>query len=329
MKPIHPIALCYPPMKPEGFAALVADIRTHGLLEPITLLEDKVLDGNHRQQACEAAGVMPRYENVSAEIDPYAFVVSKNQHRRHLTTGQKGCVAAKIATLKRGSNQYAPKVDQRIRRPKQDASKRQSAKLLGVGVTTVAEAQYVMEKGIPALYDALQNGKVKAYRAKEIAQLPKDQQLATLTAELAGKRPKIKTSGPKSSETVLDRQRKMHANLSGVRLRELTQEEIDPNFKGSQAEFRAKYGHVNLRTKAEIEAEANEFACRDWVAAIKELEKPLAMLLSLPAFPIEEFRKWLSTSKDGRRTKQMLGHFDLLQKAAKSIDPYLNLCLSH
>jgi ParB-like chromosome segregation protein Spo0J len=53
----HPAADLFPFMSDDELAELAVDIRAHGLLEPIVLLDGLVLDGRNRLRACEAAGV--------------------------------------------------------------------------------------------------------------------------------------------------------------------------------------------------------------------------------------------------------------------------------
>ena len=87
----HPLASAFPLLEGSEFAALVEDIKAHGLNEAIVLYEDKILDGRNRYRACTAAGIEPRY----CEIDfgnydaAMAHVISANIHRRHLTTEQR------------------------------------------------------------------------------------------------------------------------------------------------------------------------------------------------------------------------------------------------
>jgi ParB-like nuclease domain len=96
----HPLADLFPLMEGEEFDALVADIKAHGLREPIVLLDGKILDGRNRYRACLAAGVEPtREKHFSAHHstgEALAFIISRNIHRRHLTAEQKRDLIAKL-----------------------------------------------------------------------------------------------------------------------------------------------------------------------------------------------------------------------------------------
>jgi len=103
MKP-HPIADLFPMFGELELDNLAADIRDNGLKEAITTFEGKILDGRNRFAACLVAKVEPRMKEYSGK-DPLGFVLSKNLHRRHLSTKERAEIAAKIATMKRGGNQ--------------------------------------------------------------------------------------------------------------------------------------------------------------------------------------------------------------------------------
>lgn len=95
---IHPFADIVPPMTPDEFAELKADIKAHGLHEPITLYEGKILDGKHRYRACMALGVPFKTRNWRKEDgSPAEYVISENVKRRHLSVGQKAAFAVAFA----------------------------------------------------------------------------------------------------------------------------------------------------------------------------------------------------------------------------------------
>lgn len=87
---VHPLAQGIPAMLRDEYVALVADIKAHGLRQPIVVFEVMILDGIHRRKACIEAGVEARtveFKGTRAEAE--AFVLSLNVHRRHLTLEQK------------------------------------------------------------------------------------------------------------------------------------------------------------------------------------------------------------------------------------------------
>ena len=91
----HELAKVLPAMSGEDYDRLRTDIAENGLLEPITLYEEKVLDGINRQKACAETGVQPRYEEFTGD-DPLKFVFSRNLARRHLTAGQRAMIGAEL-----------------------------------------------------------------------------------------------------------------------------------------------------------------------------------------------------------------------------------------
>ena len=101
--PAHTLAKLFPPMDATTFKELVADIKRNGLLHSITLYQERVLDGVHRQDACLEAKIEPHYQKFFGD-DPVAFVLSNNLSRRHLSESQRAMIAAKIAALPKGSH---------------------------------------------------------------------------------------------------------------------------------------------------------------------------------------------------------------------------------
>lgn len=61
----HEIANVFPLLEGEDYSKLVEDIREHGLLDAITLYEDKILDGRNRYRACLDAGVEPFFSGMA------------------------------------------------------------------------------------------------------------------------------------------------------------------------------------------------------------------------------------------------------------------------
>jgi DNA N-6-adenine-methyltransferase Dam len=173
----HPVANIFPLLDGEEFEALSADIRAHGLREPIVLHDGMILDGRNRYRACLDAGVDPRLEQYRG-ADPVAFVVSLNLRRRHLDESQRGMVAAKLANLEWGDNQHTGAANLpllgEIAKPLITQSA--AAGMLNVSERTVRAAKEVRNSAIPELVEKVERGEVSVSAAALVAKLPDEEQ---------------------------------------------------------------------------------------------------------------------------------------------------------
>ena len=87
-----------------------------------------------------------------SETSVEAFVVSLNLKRRHLSEEQRAMVAARMANLKQGDNQY--KVDASI---EASTSQADAAELLNVSRSSVQRAVAVQRDGTPELIAAVRD----------------------------------------------------------------------------------------------------------------------------------------------------------------------------
>lgn len=82
-----------PPLSPEDYAALEADIIARGVLVPVEYDEaGNILDGHHRVAICESLGLVdwPRFVRKGlSEEEKRAHARALNLSRRHLTSAQK------------------------------------------------------------------------------------------------------------------------------------------------------------------------------------------------------------------------------------------------
>lgn len=90
---VHPAAAVWPMLEEDDLRRLAEDIAANGLRHPVVLDADgRVLDGRNRLAACRIAGVDPTFETYKG--DPIALVLSENNERRHMGTGQRAMATA-------------------------------------------------------------------------------------------------------------------------------------------------------------------------------------------------------------------------------------------
>ncbi len=179
---IHPAAELFPLMNQQEYAGLLSDIRANGLIEPI-LVDGRtrsIIDGRNRYRACRELGIKPEFAWWDGD-DPTGYIVSKNLHRRHLNESQRAMVAARIATLPLGSNQY---VGRSIDLP---TTQDEAARLLNVSTPSVKRARVVLERGTPEQVAAVESGQKAVSAIFYDLEREKTAKLATLTAAPTGR----------------------------------------------------------------------------------------------------------------------------------------------
>lgn len=156
MKPMleaHPIADMFPLIEGEAFDELVLSVKKHGLIQPIVLLEGKILDGRNRYRACLAAGVEPDFADFD-EKDPAKWsglVDALNIQRRHLNDSQRAIIAAQL-TGSGENSMYAS----------------EAAKALNVGRRSVSKAMAVLKSGDTNVIELVQKGRTSITRAEAV-----------------------------------------------------------------------------------------------------------------------------------------------------------------
>ena len=165
MRPdLHPACAAFPAMPDTDLQSLAADIKTHGLLEAVTLTPDGLLlDGRCRWDACEIAGIEPR--TVMHDGDPVSFVLSKNRHRRHMTTSQKAMVVAVLANLPA----HRPKKNRYNLTVVSDntSSVSRLGEQVGLSRATVQFARTILTNAAPHIVKMVQDGVVHVRVAAE------------------------------------------------------------------------------------------------------------------------------------------------------------------
>jgi hypothetical protein len=170
----HPLADLFPLMQGAEFDAFAADIKARGLLRPVIVHEDMILDGRNRHRACKQAGIAPRFERYTG-TDPLGFILSSNLHRRHLNESQRAQIADKLATMKQGARTDLAHLCA--------VSQEQAATMLNVSRRTVQHAAKVRKHGIPELVEAVARGVIPVKAAANIATQARERQLGRIQRE--------------------------------------------------------------------------------------------------------------------------------------------------
>jgi hypothetical protein len=197
----HELANKFPLLKGEDLQKIADGIKADGfLLEPITLLGGKILDGRNRYNAAKQAGCILKPEDVEQfeecypGQDPVAFVIAKNLHRRHLSVSQRAAIAAELyAQLpkqKTGPKGDKSSIDEKA--PRAQERKKQVAAAAQVGVQTLEKASQVLKED-PVLHAEVEAGKTTLHAAAKEVKKQKQQKKAAFDEAGVGQYVKDKT----------------------------------------------------------------------------------------------------------------------------------------
>jgi DNA-directed RNA polymerase subunit F len=190
---IHPAANIFPMMNRGELEKLKEDILKRGLQEWGVMYNDQILDGRNRAIACNELDIEMQWTNILDEdyeeaFDPFAYVLSHNLYRRHLTTSQRAMVAAKLSKLKQGGDRKSEEIKVSNDTLKMD----EASKQLNVGRATVARAKQVQEHGSESVKQAVEQGEIPvSVAAKLVKEVPDKKEQS-----------KIVKQGPKAVKAV-------------------------------------------------------------------------------------------------------------------------------
>ncbi|SAK88679.1 hypothetical protein AWB77_04810 [Caballeronia fortuita] len=140
----HPLSAAFPTFAQEDLAALAEDIRQFGQRESGLMLDGMVLDGWNRYCACQLAGIefnWIEFDDEHPDVDPVAFVLSKNLHRRHLTASQRAAAVVACA-------QWAPAGNPNLAPGARLMTNSELAREADVSPRTISHAKAAHEAGL-------------------------------------------------------------------------------------------------------------------------------------------------------------------------------------
>jgi len=163
----HPLAAVFPLMEPDEIKELSEDISRNGQRAPITLYENKILDGRNRYRACLKINREPRIRQYTGG-EPQAFVISANLKRKHYKESQRAVIAAKLTGVQ--SNGCKPNSALM-----QSLSTAAAASQLNVSPRSVETAKAVIREGPKRIVSQVVAGTKKLVTAAKEIQRAKSQ----------------------------------------------------------------------------------------------------------------------------------------------------------
>ena len=241
----HPFADQFPMMSDGDLKRLADDIAENGLKEWGVIHEGMILDGRNRNKACEMAGVEMQWgevtqEEIDADFDPLAYVVSLNLHRRQLTNNQRAVIAGRLATMKRGGDHTS---DESNSPNGELLSRDDAAALLQVTPRSVDRAKSIIKNASADVVKSVESNELPLSTADKLAKAVPDKREQSSLIKQGPKavREHLKqiTAAERPADEKPNRARKNLSEIVSAFRRSETKaddlrvliEELDPSFK--------------------------------------------------------------------------------------------------
>lgn len=172
----HPISAAFGDMSEQEFTELKDRIEVQGVIEPIVIWENQILDGWQRSEAARQLGMPCPFTHFSGDYEAAVdFVIAKHT-RRSMTPAQRALTVVRLYELqsaRRGRPDKSAAAAHLISAP-------ELARKAGVSIRGVHRAKVIDRQAIPSVKAAVERGELPLSPACEIASLPHDKQPAAL-----------------------------------------------------------------------------------------------------------------------------------------------------
>lgn len=162
-KDFHSLSQMFPYMNSDELAMLRDNVdKNRPDVVKVYMLGGKVLEGKNMMLVAAVLGLKVEFVEYEGD-DPIGFVLTRNLHRRHLTTPQRAYVAAQMVTTTLGSNQYkgtgipVPSLT--------EVTLPEAAMRLQVSPDSVSGAKKVLDSGNKEVIEELRDGKISVNAA--------------------------------------------------------------------------------------------------------------------------------------------------------------------
>lgn len=180
----HPLSSAFPAMTAQEYQELKDSIEVNGVLNPITIYQNMVIDGWHRYKAANELGIDCPESELDESIDPKDFVLAQNKNRRHITMAQLAIATAQVYEWHPANRPNKSALSAELSKTTAEL-----AEISGVSKRTIEQAKSVLKNASSEVKEAVKSGKIGLSKAQAISKLPKEKQAGAIDKALPKEAP--------------------------------------------------------------------------------------------------------------------------------------------